>query len=111
VTQVRAGAGHQDDDLGFAAIEEAGGHRGVPGVGDLRLDGAGRPRELRRGPGNGDHRGAGGGEGGGDPVAEAAARADDDRGPAGQVTHGLLHGSWSTMQPGAAVSTVAIASR
>ena len=36
----------------------------------------------------GDHRSAGLGEGRGDPAAQAAARTDDDRGPAGQVGHG-----------------------
>jgi hypothetical protein len=82
---VRGCAGHQDDRLRFVAVEEAACHGGVTGIGDLRLDRAGAIRQLskrRRRAGHGDHRGAGRGDGRGDPAAQAAARTDDERGPA-----------------------------
>jgi hypothetical protein len=65
-TRERACVGHQNHGLRLIAVEEAAGHRGVTGIGDLRLDGAGavgRLRKRRRGVGHGDHRGAGLGEG------------------------------------------------
>jgi hypothetical protein len=68
------------------AVEEAACHRSVTRIGDLRLNGAaavGRLGKRGRGAGHRDHRGAGLGEGRGDPAAQAAARTDDDRGPLG----------------------------
>jgi hypothetical protein len=93
----RAGPGHQDDGLRLIAVEEDAGRGGIGGIGDLRPDGAGagpvsgagpagaggQLGQGRRGAGHGDHLRAGLGEGGGDPAAQAAARPDDNRGPAG----------------------------
>jgi hypothetical protein len=75
------------------AVEKAGRHRGVTGIGDLRPNragGAGRLGKRDGAAGQRDHRSAGGGEGGGDAVSEAAAGADDDRGLAGQLAHDVL---------------------
>ena len=44
-------------------------------------------RERRAGPGDRDDRSTGLGERAGDPTPQAPARADDDRGPVGEVTH------------------------
>ncbi len=56
--------------------QQAGRHCGVTGICELRMDRvgtAGRLSEHRRGPGHGDHRGAGLGEDRGDPAAQTAA--------------------------------------
>jgi hypothetical protein len=80
------GTGHQNDDLRLVSVEEAGCHCRVAGIGELELDG-GRPvgplGKRRRGARNGDHLGAGVGERCSDAVAQAAARANDDRGLSG----------------------------
>jgi hypothetical protein len=88
---VRAGPGHHDDGLGLVAVDQGGGNSGVAGIGDLDVDGAGaagRFGEHGLGAGHGDHPGAGLRQGGGDPLAQAAAGTDDDRGLVGQVGHG-----------------------
>ena len=77
----RGGAGHQDDDRRVVAVEQAAGDRWVTGVGDLGLDRrpcrlsspsalAVRATAMTGAPACGER--------GGDPAAEAAARADDD---------------------------------
>jgi hypothetical protein len=78
---------------GLVAVEKAARHDCVAGVRDLRLDGAGAVREVRkrrRAAGDGDDWRTGIGKGGGDSVAEAAAGAHDDRGSVGQVADGLV---------------------
>jgi hypothetical protein len=89
-THERACAGDENDDLRLIAVEEAARHRGVAGIGHLRLDGAGALGQLskcRRGAGDGDHRGARLDEGRGDPAPQAAARTDHDGGLARQIAH------------------------
>jgi hypothetical protein len=80
---LRACPGHQNDRRRLIAVDEAGRCRSVGGIGDLRLDVPGSIRQLRKGggrAGHGHNRGAGLSEGGRDPAAQPAARADDDRG-------------------------------
>jgi hypothetical protein len=75
--------GDQNDHLGLVAVEEAARHRRVPGIGDLRLDGAsavGELRKLRLRARYGDHGSSLLGEGASDRAAQAAARTDDDGG-------------------------------
>src|ERR1700733_15832506 len=82
----RRGSGHEHHDGGVVAFEQGGRDRRVGGGGHLRADGGMGTYNLgeRAGAtGYRDHRGARLGHGGRDPAAEAAARADHDRGPGG----------------------------
>jgi hypothetical protein len=56
----------------------------------LQAGAVGRFGKLRRGAGHGDHGASGLGEGSDDPTPKSPARANDDRGPARQVTHNVL---------------------
>src|SRR5262245_6172351 len=84
--QIRAGARDDDHGLRVVTVEQATRDGGVAGIGHLGPDGGagaiGRLGKRRGGAGYGDYRGAGRGEGGGDPTAQAPAGAYDDRGPA-----------------------------
>jgi hypothetical protein len=79
----------------LVAVEQAAGDGGVTGIGDLGVDAAATSRligQRRRGTCDGDNRGAGVGESGGDAPAETAASTDDDRRHLRQIARGG-HGS------------------
>jgi hypothetical protein len=82
---LRGGAGN-----GIQATRDATIDMAVSRTHRYAIDPADLHELIARGAGHGDHWGAGLGEGGGDPVAKAAAGADDDGGPAGKVAHGVL---------------------
>jgi hypothetical protein len=82
--------GDQDEHLRPVLVQQALCHRGVGGVGDLGPEvwaGGGQLGKGRAGPGDRDHRSTGLGERASDPPPQATAGANDEGGPAPQVTH------------------------
>ena len=80
----------QDENLRLVLVQQAPRRRRVGRIRDLGPDvraGGGQLGQRRAGPGDGDHPSTSLGERACDPAPQAPAGADDDSGPARQVTH------------------------
>src|SRR6266446_2504055 len=98
----RVGAGDQDENLRLVLVQQAPRHCRVGRIRDLGPDvraGGGQLVKCRAGPGDRDHRSTSLSERASDPAPQAPASANDDSGPARQVTHHRplplrVHGFW-----------------